>query len=276
MQTITKTKVWRKSFDNNYIYPDKEWWVSWESFHSPLFRDSSGFQGLVSHKPASKLITAASAITRNHQECPPIFKTNLGQSHGLVGLTVGALIQFKWVPTDDIRARNHNPWMGQLEVQTWEKQTKKINIENSQKHSPASRHSCTNSFADSSCKHMVRLLTVECSGGVGVLWYQLIRTSFSVRWKPCRLIWRELKSPRRRRRSNVSRFETLCRKGNRFNCCHPSLPSLSSGYQPVKVFVVIFWPRWIYFRVPLLSYSSNFTLENSKCLWDVFLWTWCN
>lgn len=125
MQTITKTKVRRKSFDNNYIYPDKEWWVSWESFHSPLFRDSSGFQDLVSHKPASKHITAASAITRNHQECPPIFKTNLSQSHGLVGLTVGALIQFKWVPTADIRARNHNPWMGQLEVQTWEKQTKK-------------------------------------------------------------------------------------------------------------------------------------------------------
>lgn len=45
--------------------------MSWESFHSPLFRDSSGFQDLVSHKPASKHITAASAITRNHQECPP-------------------------------------------------------------------------------------------------------------------------------------------------------------------------------------------------------------
>lgn len=156
------------------------------------------------------------------------------------------------------------------------KTNKKINIENPQKYSPASRHSCTNYFADSSCKHMVWLVTVECSGGVVVLWYQLIRTSFSVRWKPCRLIWRELKSPRRGRRSSASRFETLCRKGNRFNCCHPSLPSLSSGYQPLKVFVVIFWPRWIYFRVPLLSYSSNFTLENSKCLWDVFLWTWCN
>lgn len=120
VQTITKTKVCRKSFDNNYISPDKEWWVSWESFHSPLFRDSSGFQDLVSHKPASKRSTATSAITQNHQECPPIFKTNLSQSHGLVGLTVGALIQFKWVPTDDIRTRNHNPWMGQPE----EKQTK--------------------------------------------------------------------------------------------------------------------------------------------------------
>lgn len=83
--------------------------MSWDSFRSPLFRDSSGFQDLVSHKPASKDITATSAITQNHQECPPIFTTNLSQSHGLVGLTVGALIQFKWVPTDDIRARNHNP-----------------------------------------------------------------------------------------------------------------------------------------------------------------------
>lgn len=32
------------------------------------------------------------------------------------------------------------------------KTNKKINIENSQKYSPGSRHSCTNSFADSRCK----------------------------------------------------------------------------------------------------------------------------